>query len=281
MPELPEVETVCRALQKSIAGQDIASVTLHREGLRTPFPKDLKQRLEGQKIVRVDRRAKYILMHLADGDILVLHLGMSGRILIHPVGRHQAAEKHDHMVIVTGRGTQMIFNDPRRFGMAFTVRSGAMADHPAFRDLGPEPLDKKFSGTVLAAAFAGRKTSVKAALLDQHTVAGIGNIYACEALFDSRIDPQKMAAAVPEAEMKPLAAAIKKVLRKAIDSGGSTLRNYRRVDGDTGSFQHRFSVYDREGKACPGCTCDPAKTGGILRITQGGRSTFYCPRRQK
>ncbi len=280
MPELPEVETVCRALEKTIAGQAIAAVVTHRDGLRTPFPKDLKKRLEGRTITHVARRAKYILVHLKSHDVLVLHLGMSGRILLHPAGQHKEAAKHDHLVMMTKEGVQIVFHDPRRFGMAFIVRADELGSHPAFKFIGPEPLGNAFSGPVLAAALKGKKTSVKVALLDQKTVAGVGNIYACEALFYAGISPLKVAAQLTKAQAGNLAEAIKKVLLQAIQAGGSTLRDYRHTNGDLGYFQQKLAVYDKEGKSCPGCTCTVAETGGVQRITQGGRSTFYCPRRQ-
>jgi formamidopyrimidine-DNA glycosylase len=281
MPELPEVETVRRAMQAELEGDTIESVTAHREGLRTPFPADLAGRLVSQRIQSVGRRAKYILVHLKSGEIFVLHLGMSGRIILHPRGKHETAAKHDHLELETKKGVQMIFRDPRRFGMAFLVAEGQLDVHPAFRDLGPEPLGNAFSGPVLAAALRYKKTAIKLALLDQHVVAGIGNIYACEALYESGIDPRKASLNIKGAKAERLAAAIKKVLLAAINSGGSSLRDYRHTNGDSGYFQHHFSVYDREGKSCPDCTCDVAKTGGIVRFAQGGRSTFCCPRRQK
>jgi formamidopyrimidine-DNA glycosylase len=284
MPELPEVETVRRALQADLEGDVIKTVTAHREGLRVPFPKDLAERLRGRRIDSVARRAKYIVIDMQGGpkghDVFVLHLGMSGRIRIHPRGAHEKPGKHDHLVIVTEKGMQMVFNDPRRFGMAILLRAGEMETHPAFKDLGPEPLGNGFSGPVLARALKGRKTAIKLALLDQHVVAGVGNIYDCEALFHAGISPLRQALSLNGGEAEKLAASIKKVLRGAIAAGGSSLRDYRHTNGETGTFQQKLAVYGREGKACPGCTCDVARTGGVLRISQGGRSTFYCPRKQ-
>jgi formamidopyrimidine-DNA glycosylase len=280
MPELPEVETVRVAMQALLEGDVIETVTTHRAGLRVPFPKDLAKRLQGKRIHAVTRRAKYILVEMQGGDLFILHLGMSGRIRLHEKNRHEKTVKHDHLVIVTGRGVQMVFNDARRFGMALLLRAGEMDTHPAFKAIGPEPLGNGFSGPVLAAALKGKKTSIKAALLDQHVVAGVGNIYACEALFYAGINPLRPALSIKGKEAEKLAAAIKKVLLSAIAAGGSSLRDYRQTNGDTGYFQQELAVYGRAGQACRGCTCDTGKTGGVARISQAGRSTFYCPRRQ-
>lgn len=281
MPELPEVETVVRAMDEALSGDFIASAALHREGLRTPFAKDLVRRLEGQRIEHVTRRAKYILAHLKSGDVFVLHLGMSGRVMIHAKGQHKNPEKHDHFVMVTKKNVQLVFRDPRRFGMAFVVHADELDSHPAFKKMGPEPLGNEFSGPVLADALKGRKSNIKVTLLDQRLVAGVGNIYACEALFCAGIDPETEAGKIKGAKAETLAACVKIVLKKAVAAGGTSFRDYRQANGELGYFQQQLAVYDKEGKACPGCTCDIAKTGGILRITQGGRSTFYCPRKQR
>lgn len=279
MPELPEVETVCRGLDPVLKGQTILSVDLHREDLRHPFPKNMKTRLKGAEILRVDRRAKYILVHLDNDDVLVLHLGMSGRILVEPAD--YTPKKHDHMVMTVTSGRKIVFNDPRRFGVADVIAASEINTHALFRAIGPEPLSNQFSGPVLEAALKGRKTAIKAALLDQRIVAGIGNIYACEALFYAGIDPAREAGRVKGDKAVALVKAIRTVLQKAIDSGGSSLRDYRKVGGELGGFQHQFGVYDREGQACPDCHCDVSRTKGIRRMIQGGRSTFYCPRKQK
>ena len=281
MPELPEVETVTRAMRAELEGDTIISVALHREGLRVPFPVDLVVRLEGQRIERVERRAKYILVHLNSGDVFVLHLGMSGRILIRDPKEHAQAEKHDHLVLTTRKNKQVLFRDPRRFGMAFIVSEAELESHSAFRDLGPEPLGNGFSDAVLAEALKNKKIAIKVALLDQHLVAGIGNIYACEALFYAGIDPRLEAGAVKPARLEKLYGTIRMVLEKAIAAGGSSFRDFHSTNGEAGYFQRELAVYDREGKACIGCICDPAKTGGVMRFSQGGRSTFWCPRKQK
>ena len=279
MPELPEVETVRRAM-RALEGDTIVKIVLHREGLRIPFPPDLATRLEGRKILRVDRRAKYILTHLDDNDVFVLHLGMSGRVMLAKAGEHRIEEKHDHFTMTTKKKLQVMFHDPRRFGMAFMVRDGDLAAHPAFRDLGPEPFGGDFTPASLAASLAGKTTPVKVALLDQHLVAGIGNIYASEALFYAGIDPRTPAGEVARPRLKKLHSAIRLVLERAIAAGGTSFRDFRSADGGGGYFQRELAVYDRTGQACGKCTCDPARTGGVEQFTQGGRSTFWCPRRQ-
>lgn len=278
MPELPEVETVCRGLEPVLASHVIAKAVLHSDGLRKPFEKGLAKALAGRTVARIARRAKYILVYLDNSKILVLHLGMSGRILIEAKG--YKPQKHDHLTMVLDDGRVVVFNDPRRFGMAFMVDEAGLENDPAFRELGPEPLSNQFSGPVLAAGLSEKRTPVKVALLDQHVVAGIGNIYASEALFLAGIDPQRTAGSLSRPETETLAKAIRSVLTKAIKAGGSSLKDYRKVSGELGYFQHHFTVYGRDGQACPGCTCDISKTGGILKIPQAGRSTFYCPRKQ-
>lgn len=281
MPELPEVETVCRAMRLGLDGDTIAGVILHRAGLRIPFPPDLAARLTGQKILRIERRAKYILTYLKSGDVFVLHLGMSGRVMLALKGAHRVEEKHDHMTILTKRGVQFMFRDPRRFGMAFVVRADELADHPAFRDIGPEPLGDDFTPASLAASLHGKKTPIKVALLDQHLVAGIGNIYASEALFYAGIDPRLLAGSVTKPRLKKLYAAIRMVLERAIGAGGTSFRDFRSTDGEGGYFQRELAVYDKTGGPCGACTCDPAKTGGVAQFSQAGRSTFWCPRKQR
>jgi formamidopyrimidine-DNA glycosylase len=283
MPELPEVETVARGLAAAVEGKRILRAQARRPDLRFPLPPDLSARLEGRRLERIGRRAKYMLLDLDDGTVVILHLGMSGRLLI----LNGAAEppeppgKHDHVIFDFEGGCQVRFNDVRRFGMLDLCAADALAQHPHLRDLGPEPLGNDFNGPALAAALKGRRTPIKAALLDQRTVAGLGNIYVCEALFRAGLSPKRIAATVQGKRAEALAAAVKSVLNDAIASGGSSLRDYVQPSGELGYFQHQWAVYGREGERCPGCDCDPAKTGGIRRIVQSGRSTFYCSRRQR
>ena len=280
MPELPEVETIARGLSATLTGQRIAAVRQTRADLRVPFPPKLAERLTGRRVAHIGRRAKYLLVSLDDGHILVIHLGMSGRFMI----RHHAAlplQRHDHLVLSTADGTDYVLNDARRFGLVALVGEDEMGTHPMFRELGPEPLGNAFDGTTLAAALAGKRTPIKSALLDQRVVAGLGNIYVCEALFRSDISPLRIAANVRGPRAERLVQAIRAVLNDAIAAGGSTLKDFVHHDGELGYFQHRFAVYDREGRGCAGCDCDIGKTGGVRRIVQAGRSTFYCPRRQR
>ncbi len=279
MPELPEVETVCRGLDPVMTGQVITGIDTHRTGLRVPFPKALSKSVAGARVLRITRRAKYILAHLDNGFVLVMHLGMSGRMMVEEAGYKPV--KHDHMVIHLKDKRMVVFNDARRFGVVDLVEEEALESHTLFRHLGPEPLANAFSGPALAAKLKGKKTSIKVAIMDQRVVVGVGNIYASEALFLAGISPKRLAGQVQGERAEAFVQAIRKVLQKAIKAGGSSLRDYRQADGELGYFQHQFTVYDREGQACPGCTCDIAKTKGILRITQGGRSSFYCPRKQK
>ena len=280
MPELPEVETVCRGLAKAMAGQKITRVETHRANLRIPFPKNLKE-VEGQKVKDIQRRAKYILIHLSGGATLLMHLGMSGRMVIQGNNAEHVVEKHDHMVLHLSNGTRVVFNDPRRFGMVDLVASDAVAQHKFFQHLGPEPFAKEFNAGYLLEKLKKKIPSVKVAIMDQRLVVGVGNIYAAEALFRAGINPKRKAGSIKKPEAEKLIEAIHFVLKAAIKAGGSSLRDYVQADGELGYFQHHFAVYGRTGKACVGCTCDIEKTGGIQQITQGGRSTFYCPRKQK
>ncbi len=282
MPELPEVETVRAALEKSLKGRRIVCADIRRAGLRTPFPKTLKKDLENRRFAAFRRRAKYIIADFEDNasPSLVIHLGMSGRVQLPARGTGYKPQKHDHVILEMDDGSLFVFNDARRFGMIFLVPHDCPETHNAFADMGPEPLEKDFTGDVLHAALAKKSCCIKAALMDQRVVAGLGNIYVCEALFSAGISPLRAAGRVTKNESGTLVREIKKVLRAAIKSGGSTLRDYRRTDGTTGYFQHRFSVYDRENESCPGCHCDKARTGGVRRIVQQGRSTFFCPRKQ-
>lgn len=280
MPELPEVETVRRGLTAALEGRRLVRVVQRRADLRYKLPEGFARRLTGRRIVTLDRRAKYLLLHLDDGMVLIIHLGMSGRMLI---GRAPMPDPgaHDHVVLETEDGTIVTFNDARRFGMMDLVSHNALQLYPPLATLGPEPLGEDFDATYLSGALADRRTSIKAALLDQRVVAGLGNIYVSEALFHARISPRRLAATVPGKRAERLVPAIRKVLGEAIEAGGSSLRDYVQTSGEIGYFQHRWAVYDREGQPCPGCDCDPAVTGGISRIVQANRSTFFCPRRQR
>jgi formamidopyrimidine-DNA glycosylase len=282
MPELPEVETVRRGLEPVLEGQVIIRAQVNRPDLRWPLPPGLAAALTGASVQRLRRRSKYILADLSTGQTLILHLGMSGRVLVSGtmLGQfhhdHPAPAKHDHVVLDIGNGGRVTFNDARRFGAMDLVATDAADRHPWLAALGPEPLGNAFHQGHLIAAFAGRRTPVKAALLDQHTVAGLGNIYVAEALFRARIHPARMAGRISASRITALVPVIRDVLTEAIAAGGSSLRDYRQADGELGYFQHAFRVYDREGQPCvtPGCTST------VRRIVQAGRSTFYCPRCQ-
>jgi formamidopyrimidine-DNA glycosylase len=279
MPELPEVETVRRGLVPVLEGRRIVDAVARRPDLRRRLPDRFAERLTGARVEAVERRAKYLLFRLSTGEVLIGHLGMAGRLFLEhdrpPLG------PHDHVVIEIEGGLRLRFNDARRFGLLLLCAAERLARHPLIAGLGPEPLDPAFDGPALAAALAGKRTPIKAALLDQRVVAGLGNIYVSEALFGAGLSPRRLARTVQGARADRLAAAIKDVLARAIAAGGSSLRDYVQPSGELGYFQHRWAVYDREGGACAGCACDPAATGGVRRIVQSGRSTFYCPRRQR
>jgi formamidopyrimidine-DNA glycosylase len=280
VPELPEVETVCRGLARALEGRRLARVVQRRPDLRFPLPRGFARKLTGRRVERVRRRAKFILADLDDGTTLICHLGMSGRMI---VGRAETApppDPHDHIVFEVEDGTQVRFNDARRFGMMDLTATAALPAHPMLAELGPEPLEDGFTGPVLGAALAGKRTPIKAALLDQRVVAGLGNIYVSESLFRAGLSPRRLALTVHGKRAVALAAAIRGVLEEAIAAGGSSLRDYVQTDGELGYFQHRWAVYEREGERCPGCTCR-GRGGGIRRIVQSGRSTFYCPHRQR
>ncbi len=274
MPELPEVETVRRGLENGLVGQTIAHVDVRRPDLRFPFPVNLSSRLEGRRVIKVGRRAKYLQIRLDGAEVLVMHLGMSGRLSLMPGpdSGHPPPGKHDHLVIDLESGDKMVFNDPRRFGFVELIDESALSTHQWFAGLGPEPLGNDFNGAVLSATLRGKATPIKAALLDQRVVAGLGNIYVCEALHISGISPKRKAASVVGRRAERLVPAIRDVLLRAIESGGSTLRDYARLDGESGYFQHEFRVYGREGEPCQANGCDNV----IKRIIQSGRSTFYC-----
>jgi formamidopyrimidine-DNA glycosylase len=276
MPELPEVETVARGLRPLWVGRHFTRVTVRRPDLRWKLPKGLAERLCGRRITEVERRAKYIICRFATGDdLLVVHLGMSGR-LVQVAMPASAPAPHDHVEFELDHGALFRFNDARRFGMIDLISAAALRDHPRFAGLGPEPLSDAFTPAALECALKGKVVAIKNALLDQRLVAGIGNIYACEALFQAGISPRRKAGTIRGERAAQLCAAIKDVLGRAIAAGGSSARDYVQASGELGWFQHQWAVYDREGQKCRGCTC--AK--GIKRIVQGARSTFYCPARQ-
>ncbi len=279
MPELPEVETVMRGLQQRLEGRIIVRATAHRPDLRWPLPEGLQERLTGARVTGFRRRGKYILMRLSDGDSVLLHLGMSGRMLLTPLRPNQPT-LHEHLVLETDDGWRLGFVDPRRFGSVDLVPTPQEDAHKLLAELGPEPLDPAFSPARLGASLAGKRTPIKAALLDQKVVAGLGNIYVCEALFRARISPQRSAHTIPGIRATRLVPAIKDTLREAIAAGGSSLRDYVQPGGELGYFQHAWKVYGREGEACERCPGRPA-CPGIRRITQSARSTFYCPRSQR
>ncbi|MCB1501100.1 MAG: bifunctional DNA-formamidopyrimidine glycosylase/DNA-(apurinic or apyrimidinic site) lyase [Bauldia sp.] len=289
MPELPEVETVRRGLAPVMEGAVIDRVTLRRPDLRTPFPPAFARRLTGRRIVALGRRAKYLLADLDNANVLVMHLGMSGSFRIEAgdgqaiAGRYYHARStlsaHDHVVFELSSGARIVFNDPRRFGMMDLVPRRGLEESRHFKEMGIEPLGNELSGRTIATLFRDRVAPLKAMLLDQHRIAGIGNIYACEAMWRARLSPTlpagRLAAATPAARRKAeaLAAAIRAVLEEAIVAGGSSLRDHRQATGELGMFQHNFAVYDREGEACSRHGCK----GIIRRMVQSGRSTFYCP----
>jgi formamidopyrimidine-DNA glycosylase len=292
MPELPEVETVRRGLQPAMEGKRFVKVEVRRGDLRWPLPKDFAQRLKGSTITGLGRRAKYLLADLSSGEVLIMHLGMSGSFHVfrkqdeHLGGYYHEREKrvaHDHVVFHMSSGATVTFNDPRRFGSMKLVARDKLDAEPLLQWLGPEPLGNAFDAAMLAHACKGKKTSLKAALLDQRIVAGLGNIYVCEALHRALLSPKRMASTIADRKGEPneraerLVDSIKTVLNAAIKDGGSSLRDHRLTDGDLGMFQHNFRVYDREGEPCrtPGCP------GIVKRIVQNGRSTFYCPVCQK
>jgi formamidopyrimidine-DNA glycosylase len=308
MPELPEVETVRRGLVSVMLAARFMTVEARRGDLRWPLSKDFVQRLEGRTVERLERRAKYLLADLSSGDVLIMHLGMSGSFRIRrgrsaksPSAKSPSAKSpnakspgryfrarayrsaHDHVNFLMSSGALISFNDPRRFGMMKVVAGADLPREPLLKSLGPEPLANEFDAGVLARLCKGKRTSLKAALSDQRIVAGLGNIYVCEALHRARLSPKRRASTIatrsglPNERARALVDAIKAVLRAAIEAGGSSLRNHRRTDGALGEFQHNFRVYDRAGKPCPTAGC----SGTIRRIVQTGRSTFFCPVCQK
>ncbi len=278
MPELPEVETVRRGLSPAMEGAVITQADVNRPDLRWPFPDGMAERLTGQTVTQLRRRSKYILADLSSGETLLIHLGMSGRMLVSgdPLGQfaheHPQAEKHDHVVLHMNNGARITFNDPRRFGAMDLMQTATADQHKLLAVLGPEPLGNDFHENHLIAAFKNKNTPVKSALLDQRIVAGLGNIYVCEALFRGGIAPTRKAGQISKRRVSALVPIIRDVLSEAIEAGGSSLRDFRQADGELGYFQHRFDVYGREGAPCSTTGC----TAHITRIVQSGRSSFYC-----
>ncbi len=279
MPELPEVETVRRGLAPKLEGALITRLQQRRKDLRVALPARFAARIEGRRVVKLERRAKYILAHLDDGAIWLMHLGMSGRMMVfsHNEAAATPLDVHDHVVFDTEAGWQIRFRDPRRFGLMLLLKENEGQTHKLLRGLGPEPLEKAFTGAVLAAALKGKRTPIKSALLDQRVVAGIGNIYACEGLFLAGLSPKRLASTVQGEKADKLVAGLKSVLNRAIKDGGSSLRDHVQPDGELGYFQTRFAVYDREGSDCLGC----GRKKAVKRLVQAGRSTFYCPHCQR
>lgn len=294
MPELPEVETVMRGLKPVLEGRRIAAVDLRREGLRFPFPEGLSQRLTGQRIERLNRRAKYILMSLDGGDCLLVHLGMTGRFTVFgPAGKQNLGEfyfetsageeghgPHDHVVLSLDDGTRVVYTDPRRFGIMDLFPEAEAPSHKLLREIGVEPLGNELSAAYLAERFRGKAAPLKAALLDQHIIAGLGNIYVCEALYRAGLSPRRKSATLVkkkghDARLEDLVRHVREILAEAIRAGGSTLQDFAHTDGTAGEFQQRFLVYDREGEPCARCGSP------IERLVQSGRSTFYCRACQK
>jgi formamidopyrimidine-DNA glycosylase len=278
MPELPEVETVVRGLRPKLEGQRLQLVEQRRPDLRFPLPENFAARLTGRRVERIRRRAKYMLLDLDDGQVLLCHLGMSGRmVIVERAGGapRQPLDRHDHIIFTTEAGTEIRFNDARRFGMMDLIAAEALDSHPLLRALGPEPLGNDFNGPALAAALKGKRSPIKAALLDQQVVAGLGNIYVCEALFFAGLSPRRQAYTVQGGRAEKLTAAVRSVLARAIDAGGSSLRDYVQANGELGYFQHEWAVYGREGEGCRSCG------GAVQRLVQSGRSTFFCPRCQR
>lgn len=293
MPELPEVETVRRGLAEVMEGRRVEQVEVRRHDLRIPVPDDFALRLKGRTLEKLGRRAKYLVGEFDDGTVLLAHLGMSGRMIIetpddrargslenkpgifaHDPGNHA---RHEHVVFHVGNGTVIRFSDPRRFGLMTLTDRDSFADHKLIRHLGPEPTGEDFTGPVLAARLKGKHTPIKAALLDQRVVAGVGNIYACEALYAAGLSPRRQASTVQGSRADRLAAAVREVLGEAIAAGGSSLRDHVAPTGELGYFQHSFKVYGRTGEPCPGCDCGQS----VQRVVQSGRSTFYCAKRQR
>ncbi|MBB4265590.1 bifunctional DNA-formamidopyrimidine glycosylase/DNA-(apurinic or apyrimidinic site) lyase [Roseospira visakhapatnamensis] len=281
MPELPEVETARRGMEPFLLGHRLTHVEVRQPLLRWPVPAGFARALTGRRVTTLGRRGKYLLIHLDDDRVVIGHLGMSGSLAARPGSNRPPPDRHDHVILDTEAGARVTFHDPRRFGALLLTTGGALAAHPLLAHLGPEPLDPAFDGPALAARLAGTRRTLKAALLDQRVVAGLGNIYVSESLFRAGLSPRRLAGGLGAARAARLVESIRVVLTEALESGGSTLRDHRQPNGERGYFQHAFAVYDRDGQPCPGCTCDVVVTGGIQRMVQGGRSTYFCPRRQR
>ncbi len=280
MPELPEVETVCRGLAPVLKGQRLQRVIARRPDLRFPLPDGFGQRLTGRRVERIARRAKYILVHMDDGTVLIWHLGMSGRVLIYTdthVRETPPEQAHDHVIFETDSDAVIRFNDTRRFGFMDLVDADGLDDHPMIARIGPEPLEDAFDAKALGARLKGKRTPIKAALLDQGIVAGLGNIYVSESLFRAGISPRRSSHTVQGQRAQKLIPAIKGVLTDAIEAGGSSLRDHRQTNGELGYFQHQFAVYGKAGEPCSNQGCNAT----IQQIVQSGRSTFFCPRCQR
>jgi formamidopyrimidine-DNA glycosylase len=283
MPELPEVETVMRGIEPAMTGYKIDQLILNRPDLRWPFPGGMAERVSGTKVLGLRRRSKYILADLDSNETLLIHLGMSGRILVSgdPLGNfvhdHPPIEKHDHVIFSMENGARITFNDPRRFGAMDLLDTNLGDAHPFLRNIGPEPFGNEFHENYLVNILKKKNSPIKSVLLDQRIVAGLGNIYVCEVLFRAGISPKKLASTISAKRTAPMVAIIRDVLGEAIQAGGSTLKDFRHSDGELGYFQHTFKVYGREGEACTNTDCG-AK---IKRIVQSGRSSFYCPKCQR
>ena len=275
MPELPEVETVVRGMRPVLEGKTLIDIETRCNSLRWPIPDNFVDRLKGRRVIDILRRAKYILWYLDDETVMILHLGMSGRVSI-TTKRPSKLEKHDHLIFTTDEGTVIRFNDARRFGMVDLSTSRSIFQHKLLRQIGPEPLGNDFNELSLKGMLRGKKTTIKNALLDQRVVAGLGNIYVCESLFRSNISPKRLALNVKGKRLKTLSLNIREVLNEAILAGGSSLRDHAQTNGDIGYFQHNFMVYGREGQACKKNGCG----NKVKRIIQSGRSTFYCAKCQ-
>jgi len=289
MPELPEVETVRRGLEPVLTGSVLMHVDQRRPDLRRPFPERFAERLTGRRVTGLARRSKYLLIGLDGGETWIIHLGMSGRVLVEAHGPPPCPQrgegsapprppgKHDHVIVTTDRGAVVTYNDVRRFGLMDLWPTADLDRHKLLAGLGPEPLGNEFNGAALAASLAGKRAPIKAALLDQRTVAGLGNIYVSEALHRAQISPKRLAGSISRPRLDRLAGEIVATLNDAIAAGGSSLRDYRQADGELGYFQHSFRAYDREGAPCP----TPGCSGTVRRFVQSGRSTFYCPKCQR
>lgn len=279
MPELPEVETIKNALLKATYEANIISVSIFNNRFRKIIPDDFAKKVQGHKIISISRQAKYLLLGLDNGLSIVWHLGMSGKVKICDE-LPEKLEKHDHVIFETDKGF-LIYNDARRFGMLDVVETKNLATNPIFAHIGLDPFDAKLDGLFLFNKLKNKKIPIKVALLDQKIVNGIGNIYASEALFDAGIAPTRMSDKLKLKECEKLVESIRKILQKAIAAGGSSIHDYKKPDGSLGYFQNMHCVYNKTGQKCPGCTCNIAQTGGIKKIVQAGRSTFYCSVKQK